>query len=104
MERFDPVSTSVTLMPGVYDLQFRKAEWRFVKVDGGKTTTLRPAAVILAEGLKWKSARVTTQDGTEVCRFDAVRPGGRRCRRATTSSRSTATSSRSPPPRARCSR
>ena len=69
----------------------RKAVWRFVKVDGGKTITLRPAAVILAEGLKWKSARVTTQDGTEVCRFDAVTAGGRRCRRATTSSRSTAT-------------
>ena len=59
-------------MPGVYDLRFRKAEWRFVKVDGGKTTTLRPAAVILAHGLKWKAARVTTPDGTEVFRFDAV--------------------------------
>lgn len=67
-----PVSTSVTLMPGVYDLRFRKAEWRFVKVDGGKTTTLRPVAVILAPGLKWKTARVSTQDGTEVFRFDAV--------------------------------
>jgi len=70
--RFDNVSTSVTLMPGVYDLRFRKAEWRFIKVDGGKTTTLRPAAVILAPGLKWKAARVTTQDGKEVARFDAV--------------------------------
>jgi hypothetical protein len=69
---FDNVSTTVTLMPGVYDLRFRKAVWRFVKVDGGKTTTLRPAAVILASGLKWKAARVTTQDGTEVFRFDAV--------------------------------
>ena len=69
---FDNVSTSVTLMPGVYDLRFRKAEWRFIKVDGGKTTTLRPAAVILAPGLKWKEARITTQDGTEVFRFDAV--------------------------------
>ena len=69
----------------------RKAEWRFVKVDGGKTTTLRPAVVILAEGLKWKSARVTTQDGTEVLRFDAVTWRGQRFRRATTSSRWTAT-------------
>lgn len=74
---FDPMASKVTLMPGVYDLQFRKAVWRFVKVDGGKTTTLRPAAVILAEGLKWKSARVTTQDGTEVWRFDAVSAGWR---------------------------
>ena len=24
------------------------------------------------EGLKWKTARITTQDGTEVFRFDAV--------------------------------
>lgn len=70
--RFDPVSTTVTLMPGVYDLRFRKAEWRFIKADGGKTVILRPAAVILAEGLKWKAARVLAQDGTEVFRFDAV--------------------------------
>ncbi len=69
---FDNVSTSVTLMPGVYDLRFGKTEWRFIKVDGGKTTTLRPVAVILAPGLKWKTARVTTQDGKEVHRFDAV--------------------------------
>lgn len=33
---------------------------------------LRPAAVILDDGLKWKSARVTTPDGTEVFKFDAV--------------------------------
>ncbi len=69
---FDNVSTSVTLMPGVYDLRFSKTEWRFIKVDGGKTVTLRPAAVILAPGLNWKKARVTTQDGKEVARFDAV--------------------------------
>ena len=69
---FDAVSRSVTLMPGVYDLHFRKSQWRFIKVDGGKTVTLRPAAVILAPGLKWQKARVTTKDGTEVFRFDAV--------------------------------
>jgi hypothetical protein len=69
---FDNVSTSVTLMPGVYDLRFWKSQWRFVKVDGGKTTMLRPVVVILAPSLKWKAARVTTQDGTEVFRFDAV--------------------------------
>ena len=74
---FDPMASKVTLMPGVYDVQFTKAVWRFVKVDGGKPTTLKPAAVILAEGLKWKSARVTTQDGTEVHRFDAASAGWR---------------------------
>jgi hypothetical protein len=70
---FTPMSSSVTLMPGVYDLRIAKTEWRFIKVDGGKTTTLRLAAVILAEGLKWKKARVTTQDGKEVADFNAVR-------------------------------
>jgi hypothetical protein len=69
---FDAVSRSVTLMPGVYDLHFWKSQWRYVKVDGGKTVTLRPVAVILTPGLKWKAARVTTKDGTEVFRFDAV--------------------------------
>jgi hypothetical protein len=69
---FDNVSTSVTLIPGVYDLRFAKSEWRFIKIDGGKTTTLKPVAVILAPDLKWKTARVTTQDGKEVARFDAV--------------------------------
>ena len=66
------MSTSVTLMPGVYDLRFAKTEWRFIKVDGGKTSTLRPAAVILPGGLKWKKARITTRNGIEVFRFDAV--------------------------------
>jgi hypothetical protein len=69
---FDAVSRSVTLMPGVYDLRFSKSQWPYVKVDGGKTTTLRPVAVILDPTLKWEKARVTTQDGTEVFRFDAV--------------------------------
>ena len=45
---FISMSNSVTLMPGVYDLRIAKTEWRFIKVDGGKTVTLRPAAVILA--------------------------------------------------------
>ena len=70
---FTPMSSSVTLMPGVYDLRIAKTEWRFIKVDGGKTTTLRLAAVILAEGLKFKKARVTTQDGKEVADFHAMR-------------------------------
>ena len=70
---FTPMSSSVTVMPGVYDVRFAKTEWRFIKVDGGKTTTLRPAAVILANDLKFKKARVTTQDGKEVADFHAMR-------------------------------
>ena len=69
---FDNVSSSVALMPGLYDLHFASSEWRFIKVDGGKTTKLSPAQVILARDLQWKQARVTTQDGKEVARFDAV--------------------------------
>ena len=69
---FDNVSSSVALMPGLYDLRFANIEWRFIKVDGGKTIKLSPAQVILARDLQWKTARVTTQDGKEVARFDAV--------------------------------
>lgn len=61
-----------TLMPGLYDLRFSKIEWRFIKVDGGKTTELKLVQVKLARGLNWQKARVTTQDGKEVFRFDAV--------------------------------
>ena len=46
-------------------------------MDGGKTLTLRQAMVIIAADLKWKAARVTAQDGTEVHRFDAVSMGWR---------------------------
>ena len=68
----DRMSSSGTLMPGVYDVRLGKTEWRYVKVDGGKTTTLKPVQVNLDRGLKWQKARVTTQDGMEVFRFDAV--------------------------------
>jgi hypothetical protein len=69
---FDRMSWSVTLMPGIYDLKFSKTEWRFIKVDGGKTTTLKPVQVRLNRDLKWQKAHIATQDGTEVFRFDAV--------------------------------
>ena len=69
---FDRMSSSVTLMPGLYDLRFAKTEWRFIKVDGGKTVTLKPVQITLNRDLKWQKARVTTQDGQEIFRFDAV--------------------------------
>ena len=68
----DRMSNSVTLMPGVYDVRLGKTEWRYIKVDGGRTTTLNPAQVKLDPALKWKKARVVTLDGKEVFRFDAV--------------------------------
>jgi hypothetical protein len=70
--RFDAVTPALTLMPGVYDLFFGKTEWRFVKVDGGKTTELKLVQIKLDRNLQWQKARVTTQDGKEVFRFDAV--------------------------------
>ena len=68
-------------MPGVYDLQFRKAVWRFVKVDGGKTTTLKPAAVILAAGLKWKAGTDHDAGWHGGLPLRRGHLGGRRCRR-----------------------
>jgi von Willebrand factor type A domain len=69
---FDRMSSAVTLMPGLYDLRFAKAEWRFIRVDGGKTTTLKPVQVRLVPELKWEKARVVTKDGAEVFRFDRM--------------------------------
>jgi hypothetical protein len=68
------VSTSATVMPGLYHLQLgsRGAVWPFVKVDGGKTTTLSLARVILRDGVKFGKARVVGTDGSVVASFDAV--------------------------------
>jgi hypothetical protein len=69
----DAANAAVTLMPGLYNLRFGKVEWPFVKVDGGRTLTLKAAMVKLDSSIKWqKRARVVTKDGTEVFRFDAV--------------------------------
>lgn len=76
-ERFgdmDAANAEVVLMPGLYDLRYGKeAQWRFVKVDGGKKTVLDPPRIAIDGGFKWqKRARVLTTDGREVWRFDAV--------------------------------
>ena len=76
-ERFgavDAANAEVVLMPGLYDLRFGKeAEWRFVRVDGGKKTVLDPPRIAINSALKWqKRARVIRGDGREVWRFDAV--------------------------------
>jgi len=69
---FDRANSRLTLMPGVYDLRFADSEWRYVKVEGGTVTELHPVRVKLDSELEWDKARVVTQDGTEVARFDAV--------------------------------
>ena len=101
---FDPVSTSVTLMPGVYDLRFRKSR---VALRQGRRRQDHHAPA----GRGHPRSRPEVEDGAG---HDAGwhgglplrrgRPRGRRCRRAITSSRSTATRFPSPPPRAKCSR
>lgn len=69
----DAANAAATVMPGLYHLRFGKAEWPFIKIDGGKTLTLKAAMVKLERGIKWqKRARVVTADGSEVFRFDAV--------------------------------
>lgn len=69
---FDRMSSSVTLMPGLYDVRMGKTEWNFVKVDAGKTHILRPVQIKLAGDLKWQKARVTRPDGEQVFGFDRV--------------------------------
>jgi hypothetical protein len=73
--QIDAANSRATLMPGLYDLRYgKKAEWRFVKVDGGKALTLKSAMVKIDSAIKWrKRARVVTKDGVEVFRFNAVR-------------------------------
>ena len=68
------VSPSATVMPGLYHLQLgsRGVVWPFVKVDGGTTTTLPLARVVLQRGIKYDRARVVTADGRLVESFDAV--------------------------------
>ena len=70
----DAANAELVLMPGLYDLRFGKeAEWRFVRVDGGKKIVLNPPRIAIESSLKWqKRARVVTSDGREVWRFDAV--------------------------------
>src|SRR6185503_836290 len=47
----DAANAAVTLMPGLYNLRFGKAEWPFIKVDGGKTLILKAAMVKLDGGI-----------------------------------------------------
>jgi hypothetical protein len=70
---FSIMKPAVTVMPGMYDLQIGKTFWRYIRVEGGKTVTLRPAQVKLAEGLRFRKARVVTPDGAEVANFHIMR-------------------------------
>jgi hypothetical protein len=70
---FSIMKPAVTVMPGMYDVQIGKTYWRYIRVDGGKTITLRPAQVRLAEGLRFGKARVVTPDGVEVASFHVMR-------------------------------
>jgi hypothetical protein len=67
-------SQQTTVMPGLYNLSFGSSGliWPFVKIDGGNTTTLSLARVVLHRDLKWEKARVLDGAGKVVARFDAV--------------------------------
>ncbi len=96
-------NAAATVMPGLYNLRFGKAEWPFVKIDGGKTLTLKAAVVKLERSIKWqKRARVVTRTATRLFRFDAVSYQAA-LPPASTSSRSMTGRSRSMPPRVKCS-
>jgi hypothetical protein len=68
------MSSSASVMPGLYDLQVggRGLVWPFVKIDGGATTTLSLASVVMQSGIKYRRARVVTADGKPLESFDAV--------------------------------
>jgi hypothetical protein len=67
------MSTTASVMPGLYDLRVgRGPVWPFVKIDGGDTTTLSLAVVRMMPGVKYQRARVVTSDGQAVESFDAV--------------------------------
>jgi hypothetical protein len=57
--------TNVTLMPGVYDVQFGSIVWPFVKIDGGAEVTLRPGFIQGQNVGLAGSYVVRTADGTE---------------------------------------
>ena len=67
------MSTQLALMPGLYHLRLGNSGplWPFVKIDGGRTTTLSLARVSLHRDLKYQRARVVAADGEVVDRFDA---------------------------------
>jgi Mg-chelatase subunit ChlD len=68
------MSTTASVMPGLYDLRTGGANlvWPFVKIDGGGTTTLSLAVVRMMRGVKYQRARVVTAEGKPVESFDAV--------------------------------
>jgi hypothetical protein len=67
------IAPQATVMPGLYTLRLTGGSyWPYVKIDGGRTTTVALAYVSLGDGLKWQKARIVTRDGNVVARFDAV--------------------------------
>jgi hypothetical protein len=71
--RLNRIAPGATVMPGLYTLRLgADLFWPYVKVDGGKTTTIALAHVSLHDDLKWQRARVVARDGRVVARFDAV--------------------------------
>ena len=69
---FDAVTSSATVMPGVYDLVWSSGlRWPYLKLDGDKTLQLDPVEFKLGRDLRGKKVRILS-DGKEVAAFDAV--------------------------------
>lgn len=59
------IKSRVTLLPGVYDVSFGNLAWPLIKIDGGKTTILRPGR-LKVEGASFNGHKVRTAAGIEV--------------------------------------
>jgi hypothetical protein len=62
--------SSLTVMPGLYDLKFHGTEWRFIKLDGDKTVTLNPVEISIVGPLGYSSKAHVLLDGKVVESFN----------------------------------
>ncbi len=59
------IKSSITLLPGVYDVTFGEVAWPLIKVDSGKKTVLDAGGLRL-QGASFAGHRIATQDGKVV--------------------------------------
>jgi hypothetical protein len=59
------IKSTITLLPGTYDVTFGNTVWPMVKMDGGTTTTLNPGVIHVA-GATLQGHMVRTRQGREV--------------------------------------
>jgi hypothetical protein len=59
------VKSTITLLPGTYDVTFGNTVWPMIRMDGGQTTTLHPGVIHVA-GATLQGHMVRTRQGREV--------------------------------------